>query len=109
MRKLTSNYTYTESLGLLKQSIIEIEEGQVKTIIDTKGHFKEVAGLEFYSGVLVVGEISMVEFNRLKNAKSSCKELFDKINYTPDSVLLLTKIDFVNMRLKEDSEIKRYL
>ena len=109
MRKLTSNYTYTEKLGLLKQSIIEIDDNQVKTIIDTKGDFKEVAGLEYYSGVFIVGEISMLEFNRLKKAKCSCKELFAQMKYTPDSVFLLTKIDYVNMQLKDDSEIKRYL
>ncbi len=59
MRKIAANYIITNAGQKLKDSYLEIsDEGVITNIVDTKGALREVAGLEFYNGVLVPGFVN---------------------------------------------------
>lgn len=70
MRKISANYILPVTSAPLKFGIIEVDEyGKITNIIDTKGELKEIAGLEYYNGVLVPGFINThchIELSYLK-------------------------------------------
>ena len=59
MRKLSAHYIFTGTGIVLEKGIIILsDDGTVADIIDTKGELEEMAGVEFYSGVLVPGFVN---------------------------------------------------
>lgn len=59
MRKLSAHYIFTGTgIVLSKGIIILTDDGIVTEIIDTQGKLEEMAGVEFYSGVLVPGFVN---------------------------------------------------
>ncbi len=59
MRKIAANYIITNAGQKLKDSYLEIsDEGVITNIVNTKGALREVAGLEFYNGVLIPGFVN---------------------------------------------------
>lgn len=59
MRKLSAHYIFTGTgIVLVKGIIILSDDGTVADIIDTNGELDEMAGIEFYSGVLVPGFVN---------------------------------------------------
>lgn len=108
-RRLTSNYLYSRNTGLLRQAIIEIEDGEVKNIIDTEGDFKELPALEFHSGIFIIGEISKLKFDSLKQISFPLNELYTIFAPSSTSMYLLTKVDYINNKLTEKSLLKRFL
>ncbi len=59
MRKLTANYIFTLDGKPLKNGIITVDNsGKIIDIIDTNGEIKEIAGLEYYNGVIVPGFVN---------------------------------------------------
>jgi cytosine/adenosine deaminase-related metal-dependent hydrolase len=59
MRKLSAHYIFPGTgIVLVKGIIILSDDGTVTDIIDTKGELDEMAGVEFYSGVLVPGFVN---------------------------------------------------
>lgn len=107
LRKISSNYIFSHKLGLLKFGIIEISSNGDINIIDTGGEICEIHSLEFYSGLLFVGEISIEQFSLLSCERSSFDILFDSFEYIGSSVFLLSNVDFVNKCFKLDSRIKK--
>ncbi|MDM8161199.1 amidohydrolase family protein [Labilibaculum sp. K2S] len=60
MRKIAANYIFPVTATPLKNGIIVIDEkNYIVDIVDTKGQFKEIQNLEFYSGVIVPGFIDV--------------------------------------------------
>lgn len=56
MRKLSAHYIITGTGTVLVKGIIILsDEGTIIDIIDTKGELDEIAGLEFYSGLITPG------------------------------------------------------
>lgn len=59
MRKLSAHYIFTGTgKDLVKGIIILSDDGTIADIIDTHGELDEMAGVEFYSGVLVPGFVN---------------------------------------------------
>jgi len=59
MRKLSAHYIFPGTGTVLVKGIIVLsDEGTVTDIIDTKGDLQEMAGVEFYTGVLVPGFVN---------------------------------------------------
>ena len=59
MRKLSAHYIFTGSGEVLVKGIILLnDDGIVSEVIDTNGELDEIAGLEFYSGVLTPGFVN---------------------------------------------------
>ncbi len=52
-RKIGANYIYWPGSPLIKNGYLECLEGQSWRVVDTGGIFREIAGLEFYGGMLV--------------------------------------------------------
>lgn len=109
MKKFTSNYVYSQETGLIRFGVIQVDENVGLKVIDTGGEMKEIASLEFHSGILIVGEISEMNFASLLNEKSSFEDLFKLIDNERNTVSLLSNIDFENKCLKQDSRLKRIL
>jgi len=60
MRKIAANYIFPVTATPLKNGIIVLDEkNYIVDIIDTKGQFKEIQNLEFYSGVIIPGFIDV--------------------------------------------------
>lgn len=70
MRKVTANYIFTLTGEPLKNGIITFDnDGKIIEIIDTKGKINEIAGLEYYNGVIVPGFINAhchIELSHMK-------------------------------------------
>ncbi len=59
MRKLSAHYIFTGTGAVLVKGIIILtDDGVVADIIDTNGEPEEMAGVEFYSGVIVPGFVN---------------------------------------------------
>jgi cytosine/adenosine deaminase-related metal-dependent hydrolase len=59
MRKLSAHYIFTGTGAVLIKGIITLTgDGVVADIVDTKGELEEMAGVEFYSGILVPGFVN---------------------------------------------------
>jgi len=59
MRKLSAHYIFTGTgIILVKGIIVLSDDGTIADIIDTNGELDEMAGVEFYSGVLVPGFVN---------------------------------------------------
>lgn len=59
MRKLSAHYIITGTGTVLVKGIISLtDDGVISEIIDTKGELDEMAGVEFYSGVLIPGFVN---------------------------------------------------
>ena len=52
-RKIGANYIYWPGSPLIKNGSLECLGGQLWRVVDTGGIFREIAGLEFYGGILV--------------------------------------------------------
>ncbi|MCT4600663.1 MAG: hypothetical protein N4A32_07205 [Marinifilaceae bacterium] len=105
MKRYSSNYVYSKKTGLLKYAIVEISDDNQITIIDTQGKFKEIHSLEFYSGLIIVGELNKEEFIRMKDSNQSLDNLFSIVGENQIEILSISSVDFKNQELKKDSKI----
>ena len=53
MRKVAANYICLPGKPLVKNGYVVLEEGMPVEVVDTGGVVTEIAGLEFYGGMLV--------------------------------------------------------
>lgn len=59
MRKIAASYIFPVFSPPLKNGILILDEnGAILEVVDTKGEFREQAGLEFYNGILVPGFVN---------------------------------------------------
>ncbi len=59
MRKLSAHYIFTGTGTVLSKGIITLtDDGVIADILDTKGALEEMAGVEFYSGVITPGFVN---------------------------------------------------
>jgi len=105
MKRYSSNYVYSKKTGLLKYAIVEISDDNQITVIDTQGTFKEIHSLEFYSGLIIVGELNKEEFIKMKDSDQSLDNLFSIVGEKQIDILSISSVDFKNQRLKRDSKI----
>lgn len=52
-RKIAANYIYWPDVPLVKNGYLELLSSGLARVVDTGGEIKEMAGLEFYGGLLV--------------------------------------------------------
>ncbi len=53
MRKIAANYIYWPGFPLVKNGYVVLDEAGVVKVVDTGGEIREIAGLEFYGGLIV--------------------------------------------------------
>jgi len=79
MRKISAHYIFPVSSEPIKNGIITINKnGEILDIENPNGNFKEIAGLEFYNGILVPGFVNThchLELSHLKNKLDQKKGL----------------------------------
>lgn len=87
MRKISANYIYPISQPPIKNGIIVVDDNsKIIDLIDTKGKVVEIAGLEFYNGVLVPGfvntycQLEHSYFRHIKFPFNSADDFFLKQN-----------------------------
>lgn len=100
---------YSLNTNLIQFGIIEYVDGQLVQVVDTGGEINEIASLEFYSGLLIVGKISELDFKKLVEKSASFYELFKQVNHEINCVYLVTGLDYKNKRIKQNSRIKRII
>jgi hypothetical protein len=77
VRKIASSYIFPVTQPPIKNGILFCDDdGVIQDIFDPKSNFKEKAGLEFYSGILIPGFVSVF------NVKSVCNQLFDSNSFS---------------------------
>lgn len=52
MRKIAANYIFLPGYPLIKNGYVVLEEAEVR-VVDTGGCIREIAGMEFYGGLIV--------------------------------------------------------
>lgn len=109
IRKYSSNYVFSPERGILPFGIVVVDDDVVINIIDTGGVMKEIAGLEFYSGFIVVGDIDSSSFDSLRAKKVSLNLFFKNVKILNKSIFHLDNLDFSNKRLKAGTIFKRIL
>lgn len=53
VRKIAANYIYLPGFPLVKNGYVVLGGTMVPEVVDTGGRMKEIAGLEFYGGMIV--------------------------------------------------------
>ncbi len=76
-RKISAHYVFPGNSHALKYGIVEFDaEGIIKQLIDTGGEYQELAGLEFYSGILTPAFIVPPLSNNFFNHKTEIPDIF---------------------------------
>lgn len=109
MRKFCANYIFSPEKKLLRYGIVVVSDNNLVDVIDTGGVMREIEGLEFHSGLFIVGDIEIYSFNKLRAQESSFQSLFDNITSSNKSLIHISNINFAESKLKTDTVIKRYL
>ena len=98
-RKISAHYVFPISSEPIKNGIIEIDNtGKIINIINPCKEFKELAGVEFYSGILVPGFVNThchIELSHLKNKIPEHEGLHN----------FITKIS--SLRINDDKTIQK--
>jgi len=101
VRKISANYIFPVSSKPLKNGIIEIDNtGKITNIIDTKGDLKEIAGLEFYNGILVPGFINTHCHLELSYLKGKIKKHTGLTGFVKQIARLRDKFNEVEIKNK---------
>lgn len=58
MRKIASNYILLPGFPLVKNGYVVLSGAAVVDVVNTGGEMKEIAGLEFYGGMIVAGYVT---------------------------------------------------
>ena len=99
MRKISAHYIFPVSSKPIKNGIITINEnGEILNIENPKGNFREIAGLEFYNGILIPGFVNThchIELSHLKG------EIREKTGL-PDFVSQISRV-----RINDEEVIKK--
>jgi cytosine/adenosine deaminase-related metal-dependent hydrolase len=105
MRYIAANYVFPVTSAPLKNGIVVLENNTIIEIIDTQGKIKEIAGMEFYNGVLIPGFVNAhchLELSYLKDQIVQPENLADfitqirkkrKNNLTKSDIKLLVHAD----------------
>jgi len=109
IKKYSSNYVFSPGKGIMAFGIVVVEDTIVIDIIDTNGEIREIAGLEFYSGYIIVGDIEKACFNNLRANNASFDQLFTEVNTSYRSILHIDKLDFQTKRLQSSTVLKKIL
>jgi len=89
IRKITAHYIFPVSSAPIKNGIITVDKtGKILNIENPNGNFKEIAGLEFYNGILVPGFINTHCHLELSHLKEKIKEKTG----LPDFVSQISKV-----------------
>jgi hypothetical protein len=124
IRKISAHYVFPISAPPLKFGIIIFNsQGQILELIERKDDFREIEALEFYDGILIPGFIKQgtltdqqlfeslkLQFQKQENLRFDNMfetNIFDsfEISLSP-GINLISRIDFANMRLTADSQLK---
>ena len=77
MRKIAANYLFFPGHALVKNGYVEFISSQEMRIVDTEGQLRDLAGLEFYGGMLVPDYIC--EYTQQFREKVGLLPLLEKI------------------------------
>ncbi|MGB5988215.1 MAG: hypothetical protein WBG43_00520 [Marinifilaceae bacterium] len=109
IKKYSSNYVFSPDKGIMSFGIVVVEDATVTDIIDINGEIREIAGLEFYSGYLIIGDIEKDCFNNLRVNNASFEQLFTEVKTSYRSLLHIDKLDFQARRLQSNTVLKKIL
>lgn len=107
-RKIASNYIYLPECSLVKNGYVEIIAGRSVHIVDTGGQIKEVAGLEFYAGIIVPDYVAGYEglFRTGKKMLPVLERLFAEKGNIFYRVAIIEKADLLELAWRNETTIR---
>lgn len=82
MRKIAANYIFPVTSGPLKNGIIAVDEDGTICDIQSRAHFQEEAGLEYYNGILIPGFVNAygsIRMGLIRRTSDVSASLYDLI------------------------------
>lgn len=107
-RKIASNYIYLPECSLVKNGYVEIIAGRGVRIMDTGGQIREVAGLEFYAGIIVPDYVVGCEslFQTGKKMLPVLEHLFAEKGNIFYRVAIIEKADLLELAWQNETAIR---
>lgn len=110
MRKVSANYIYCPDYGFLKFGIIVLDDkGNIVELVDTRGSIREIEGLEFYSGLIVVGRIEALELEKyLEREDLMLEEILSELleGKNKEGLSILSDVDLIDFKIRSSTKLK---
>lgn len=106
MRKIAANYIFLPGFPLVKNGYIELDGVQVCRVIDTGGEMKEIAGLEFYGGMIVPSYVVIPESDKPLELLVWLEELYRCRGKEYNGLNIIEGADLVQFRLLKNSRVR---
>ena len=108
IRKIAANYIYWPGSTLVKNGYVEISASQEVKVVDTGGQMKEIAGLEFYGGLIVPDYIYGFEDLFLPEAKMLpfLEQLFALKGSICQEAAIIEGADLLQLVWKKEARIR---
>lgn len=108
VRRIAANYIYLPGYALVKNGYVELcGKGDIR-VIDTGGRIKEIAGLEFYGGLIVPGFVcdSMALFESNASLLTVLDQLFAQHHNAFNRIAIIEGADLREMIWKNGARIR---
>lgn len=107
-RKIAANYIFLPGLPLVKNGYVEIAGPQGVKVVDTGGKVKEIAGLEFYGGLIVPDYVCVYEASFLPEMKMLpfLEQLFAQKGNIYQGIAIIEGADLQQLVWKEKAKIR---
>lgn len=106
MRKIAANYIFLPGFPLVKNGYVELDGVQVRRVVDTGGEMKEIAGLEFYGGMIVPSYVTIPENDIPSDLLVWLEELYRCRGKEYNGLNIIEGADLVRFRLLKSSRIR---
>ncbi len=108
IRKIAANYIFVPGWPLVKNGYIEISGFQGVRVVDTHGQIKEIAGLEFYGGMIVPDYVCACKSLLLPEVEilPFLERLFAQKGNVYQRVALIEGADLIRLVWKERAAIR---
>lgn len=109
MRKIAANYIFLPGFSLVKNGYVVISEPGEVTVVDTGGRLTEIAGLEFYGGLLVPEYVRKHPdiFRAGKKLIPVLEQLYAEYGKHYDQVALIEGADLRELNWTVGSKLRR--
>lgn len=108
VRKIAANYIFLPGLPLVRNGYVEITVPQRVRLVDTGGIMKEIAGLEFYGGLIVPDYVCRYETFFLPGMKMLpfLEQLFAQKGNIYQGIAIIEGADLQQLVWKEKAKVR---
>lgn len=106
MRKIAANYIFLPGFPLIKNGYVELDGVEVCRVVDTGGEMKEIAGLEFYGGMIVPSYVAIPENDMPSELLVWLEELYHRRGKAYRGINIIEGADLIQFRLLKNSRVR---